>query len=56
MSRANKLNECTVLPDWPTNEPHPTIDKAWKYIACLDDTIALVNGEKFNPVMMEGNI
>jgi long-subunit acyl-CoA synthetase (AMP-forming) len=37
-------------------EPHPTVDKAWKYIARLDDTIALVNGEKFNPVMMEGTI
>jgi len=66
------LYECTVLPGWPAKvasnqpdgsyatkdmfEPHPTIEKAWKYIARLDDTIALVNGEKFNPVMMEGQI
>lgn len=70
--RGPNLYECTVLPGWPakvaTNqpdgsyatkdlfEPHPTIEKAWKYIARLDDTIALVNGEKFNPVMMEGKI
>jgi len=60
------------LPGWPAKvasnlpdgsyatkdlfEPHPTIEKAWKYIARLDDTIALLNGEKFNPVMMEGTI
>jgi carbohydrate kinase (thermoresistant glucokinase family) len=64
--------ECTVLPGWPSKvasnrpdgsyatkdlfEPHPTIEKAWKYVARLDDTIVLVNGEKFNPVMMEGTI
>lgn len=70
--RGPKLFECTVLPGWPAKvasnqpdgsystkdlfEPHPTIEKAWKYIARLDDTIALVNGEKFNPVMMEGKI
>lgn len=66
------LFECTVLPGWPSKvasnrpdgsyatkdlfEPHPTIEKAWKYVARLDDTIVLVNGEKFNPVMMEGTI
>lgn len=70
--RGPNLFECTVLPGWPAKvasnqsdgsyatkdlfEPHPTIDKAWKYIARLDDTIVLVNGEKFNPVMMEGKI
>ncbi|WYZ44914.1 hypothetical protein EsH8_VIII_000230 [Colletotrichum jinshuiense] len=70
--RGPNLFECCVLPGWPakvaTNqedgsyctkdlfEPHPTIPKAWKYIARLDDTIALVNGEKFNPVHMEGTI
>ncbi|CAN9206796.1 unnamed protein product [Alternaria alternata] len=70
--RGPNLYECTVLPGWPAKvasnlpdgsyatkdlfEPHPTIDKAWKYIARLDDTIVLVNGEKFNPVMMEGTI
>ncbi|XPT03556.1 hypothetical protein M3J09_012647 [Ascochyta lentis] len=66
------LYECTVLPGWPSKvasnrpdgsyatkdlfEPHPTIEKAWKYVARLDDTIVLINGEKFNPVMMEGTI
>lgn len=66
------LYECTVLHGWPSKvasnrpdgsyatkdlfEPHPTIEKAWKYVARLDDTIVLVNGEKFNPVMMEGTI
>ncbi|KAI4708608.1 putative secondary metabolism biosynthetic enzyme [Alternaria sp. Ai002NY15] len=72
VSRGPNLYECTVLPGWPAKvasnlpdgsyatkdlfEPHPTIEKAWKYIARLDDTIVLVNGEKFNPVMMEGTI
>ncbi|PSR77038.1 hypothetical protein BD289DRAFT_378167 [Coniella lustricola] len=37
-------------------EPHPTIPGAWKYIARQDDTIVLVNGEKFNPVVTEGKI
>ena len=66
------LYECCVLPGWPaktaTNmddgsyrtkdlfEPHPTIPGAWKYIARQDDTIVLVNGEKFNPVVTEGKI
>lgn len=68
----DNLYECIVLPGWPAKvasnlpdgsyatkdlfEPHPTIEKAWKYIARLDDTITLLNGEKFNPVMMEGTI
>ena len=66
------LFECTVKDGWPSKvasnrpdgsyhtkdvfEPHPTIPGAWKYIARLDDTIALENGEKFNPVMMEGTV
>lgn len=66
------LYECCVLPGWPaktaTNmddgsyrtkdlfEPHPTVAGAWKYIARQDDTIVLVNGEKFNPVVTEGKI
>ncbi|KAF3045960.1 putative secondary metabolism biosynthetic enzyme [Didymella heteroderae] len=70
--QGTNLYECTVLPGWPSKvasnrsdgsyatkdlfEPHPTIEKAWKYVARLDDTIVLVNGEKFNPVMMEGTI
>jgi carbohydrate kinase (thermoresistant glucokinase family) len=72
VSRGPNLYECTVLPGWPAKvasnlpdgsyatkdlfEPHPTIERAWKYIARLDDTIPLLNGEKFNPVMMEGTI
>ncbi|KAK6086972.1 male sterility protein [Seiridium cupressi] len=66
------LFECCVRQGWPaktaTNmedgsyrtkdlfELHPTIPRAWKYIARLDDTIVLVNGEKFNPVVAEGKI
>ncbi|KAF3763913.1 hypothetical protein M406DRAFT_332357 [Cryphonectria parasitica EP155] len=66
------LFECCVKQGWPaktaTNmddgsyrtkdlfEPHPTIPRAWKYIARQDDTIVLVNGEKFNPVVTEGKI
>ncbi|KAI1337040.1 hypothetical protein F5Y15DRAFT_426193 [Xylariaceae sp. FL0016] len=70
--RGPGLYECCVMEGWPakvaSNQPdgsyatkdlfeaHPTIPKAWKYIARLDDTIVLVNGEKFNPVQMEGRI
>ncbi|KAI8629909.1 hypothetical protein F5Y19DRAFT_63030 [Xylariaceae sp. FL1651] len=70
--RGPNLFECCILLGWPaktaTNmedgsyctkdlfEPHPTISGAWKYIARLDDTIVLVNGEKFNPVVTEGKI
>jgi hypothetical protein len=72
IQRGPTVFECTVLPGWPSKvasnqpdgsyatkdlfEPHPTIEKAWKYVARLDDTIVLSNGEKFNPVMMEGTI
>ncbi|KAH4481509.1 hypothetical protein HBH89_248220 [Parastagonospora nodorum] len=72
LRRGPNLFEGTVLPGWPAKvasnqpdgsyatkdlfEPHPTIDKAWKYIARLDDTIVLVNGERFKPVMTEGKI
>jgi aryl carrier-like protein len=70
--RGPNLFECCVLEGWPSKvasnqpdgsyatkdlfEPHSTIPKAWKYIARLDDTIVLVNGEKFNPVHTEGTI
>ena len=37
-------------------EPHPSIADAWKYYARLDDTIALENGEKANPLLVEGVI
>lgn len=70
--RGPSLYECTVLPGWPSKvasnqpdgsyatkdlfEPHPSIPRAWRYVARLDDTLALVNGEKFNPVRVEGTI
>lgn len=70
--RGPNLFECCVLPGWPSKvasnkpdgsyatkdlfEPHPIIPRAWRYVARLDDTIVLVNGEKFNPVRVEGTI
>jgi aryl carrier-like protein len=70
--RGPNLFECCVLDGWPSKvqsnqpdksyctkdlfQPHSAIPKAWKYVARLDDTIVLVNGEKFNPVAMEGTI
>ena len=70
--RGPNLFECAVKDGWPAKiasnqpdgsyrtkdlfEPHPTIPKAWKYIARSDDTIVLVNGEKFNPVQVEGDV
>ena len=70
--RGPNLYECCVTDGWPAKvqsnqpdhsyatkdlfEPHPSIPRAWKYIARMDDTIVLVNGEKFNPVAMEGSI
>lgn len=70
--RGPNLYECSVSEGWPAKvqsnqpdgsyttkdlfEPHPTIPKAWKYIARLDDTLVLVNGEKFSPVAMEGRL
>jgi aryl carrier-like protein len=70
--RGSNLYECVILDGWPSKvqssrpdgsyatkdlfEPHPSIPRAWKYIARLDDTLVLVNGEKFNPVEMEGKI
>ncbi|KAI1322237.1 male sterility protein [Xylariaceae sp. FL0255] len=70
LPRGANLYECCVAPGWPSKtatnmedgsyrtkdlfEPHPTIPKAWRYVARQDDTIVLVNGEKFNPVATEG--
>ncbi|KAK4150503.1 male sterility protein [Chaetomidium leptoderma] len=70
--RGPNLFECVVKDGWPAKiasnqpdgsyrtkdlfEPHPAIPKAWKYIARSDDTIVLVNGEKFNPVQLEGDV
>lgn len=62
--------ELCVLPGWPskvaTNRPdgsyatkdlfeqHPTSPNAWRYYARLDDTLVLENGEKANPLLLEG--
>lgn len=70
--RGPNLYECCVKSGWgskvATNrddgsyatkdlfEPHPTIADAWKYYARLDDTITLENGEKANPLLVEGVI
>lgn len=70
--RGPNLYECTVAEGWPAKvqsnqpdgsyatkdlfEPHPSIPRAWKYVARLDDTLVLLNGEKFGPVGMEGTI
>ncbi|USW58884.1 Putative AMP-dependent synthetase/ligase, phosphopantetheine binding ACP domain, AMP-binding protein [Septoria linicola] len=35
-------------------EPHPGLPNTWRYYARLDDTIVLENGEKANPLLVEG--
>ncbi|THX41432.1 acetyl-CoA synthetase-like protein [Aureobasidium pullulans] len=35
-------------------EAHPTTPHAWRYYARLDDTLVLENGEKANPLFVEG--
>ncbi|KAF2210500.1 hypothetical protein CERZMDRAFT_113395 [Cercospora zeae-maydis SCOH1-5] len=35
-------------------EKHPTMENTWRYYARLDDTIVLENGEKANPLLVEG--
>ncbi|KAJ5240865.1 uncharacterized protein N7469_002456 [Penicillium citrinum] len=35
-------------------EKHPTTPNAWRYYARLDDTLVLENGEKANPLVIEG--
>jgi hypothetical protein len=70
--RGPNLYECSVTDGWLAKvqsneadnsyttkdlfEPHPTIPRAWKYMCRIDDTLVLVNGEKFNPLAMEGSI
>lgn len=69
--RSPGIFELIVLDGWPSkvmsNRPdgsyatkdlflkHPTLE-AYKYYARLDDTIVLVNGEKVNPLDMEGRV
>lgn len=68
--KGGALFELVILEGWPSKvatnrddgsyatkdlfQPHPTIDGAWKFIGRHDDTIVLVNGEKFIPLVMEG--
>ena len=35
-------------------QPHPTLPDTWQYYARLDDTVVLENGEKANPLLVEG--
>lgn len=62
--------ELCVLEGWPSKvasnradnsyatkdlfEKHPSTPNAWKYYARLDDTLVLENGEKANPLTIEG--
>ncbi|OOF95586.1 hypothetical protein ASPCADRAFT_507410 [Aspergillus carbonarius ITEM 5010] len=62
--------ELCVLEGWPSKvasnrpdnsyatkdlfEKHPTKANAWRYYARLDDTLVLENGEKANPLIIEG--
>lgn len=68
--RGPGLYELIVLDGWPSKvvgnredgaytskdlfEPHPTIPDAWRYYARSDDTLAMENGEKANPLTLEG--
>lgn len=68
--RSQNIFELCVLKGWPSKvatnredgsyatkdlfEPHPSIPDAWRYYARLDDTITLENGEKANPLLLEG--
>lgn len=64
------IYELCVLEGWPSKvasnrpdnsyatkdlfEKHPTTPDAWRYYARLDDTLVLENGEKANPLLVEG--
>ncbi|PLB52351.1 acetyl-CoA synthetase-like protein [Aspergillus steynii IBT 23096] len=64
------IYELSVLEGWPSKvasnrpngsyatkdlfEKHPTKENAWRYYARLDDTLVLENGEKANPLVIEG--
>lgn len=72
VEQAPGLYEVVVLPGWPSlvmsnNEDgsyatkdlfmkHVSTPNAWKYYARIDDTIVLVNGEKTNPLLVEGTV
>lgn len=47
------------IEEYPTKDlfaPHPTEPHLWKYAGRRDDIIVFSNGEKFNPVTMEGTV
>jgi carbohydrate kinase (thermoresistant glucokinase family) len=64
------IYELCVLEGWPSKvasnrpdgayatkdlfEKHPAKENAWRYYARLDDTLVLENGEKANPLVIEG--
>ncbi|KAJ5629105.1 acetyl-CoA synthetase-like protein [Penicillium lividum] len=64
------IYELCILEGWPSKvasnrpdnsyatsdlfEQHPTKPNAWRYYARLDDTLVLENGEKVNPLVIEG--
>ncbi|KAK6437711.1 putative NRPS-like protein biosynthetic cluster [Oleoguttula sp. CCFEE 5521] len=68
--QAPGIFELCVLDGWPSKvasnrpdnsyatkdlfEMHPTTPNAWRYYARLDDTLVLENGEKANPLELEG--
>ena len=68
--QAPGIFELCVLDGWPSKvasnrpdnsyatkdlfEKHPVTPNAWKYYARLDDTLVLENGEKANPLELEG--
>ncbi|CAG8289918.1 unnamed protein product [Penicillium salamii] len=65
-----EIYELCVLEGWPSKvasnrpdnsyatkdlfEKHPTTPNAWRYYARQDDTLVLENGEKANPLVIEG--
>ncbi|KAF2086300.1 putative NRPS-like enzyme [Saccharata proteae CBS 121410] len=68
--RGGGLYELICLPGWPSKvmsnreddsyalkdcfTKHPSTPDAWKYYCRLDDTLTLNNGEKANPLKLEG--
>jgi carbohydrate kinase (thermoresistant glucokinase family) len=68
--QSSGIYELIVLEGWPSKvasnrpdnsyatkdlfEKHPTTPNAWRYYARQDDTLVLENGEKANPLVIEG--
>ncbi|THY35976.1 acetyl-CoA synthetase-like protein [Aureobasidium pullulans] len=49
---SNRLDDAYATKD--LFQAHPTTPHAWRYYARLDDTLVLENGEKANPLFVEG--